>query len=91
MYKKHVGKKSILLWAYSTVHARGSSTSKKQAGTNFEQHKKTMSEVDEKYDELRKKHGTNYTLEQLRMWEQRFGVDVNANKINILTHPHLNE
>ncbi len=50
-----------------------------------------MSEVDEKYDELRKKHGTNYTLEQLRMWEQRFGVDVNANKINILTHPHLNE
>ncbi len=29
-----------------------------------------MSEVDEKYDELQKKHGTNYTLEQLRMWAQ---------------------
>ena len=69
MYEKHVGKRNILLWTYSNIPGRENSK-KATKGTNFEQHKKTLDEVDEKYDELRKKHGTNYTLEQFRMWGQ---------------------
>ena len=63
MYTKHVGKRNILLWAYSHIKNPG-----KKGESNFEAHKKSLIEVDEKYDELRKKHGTKYTLEQLRMW-----------------------
>ena len=63
MYKKHVKRRTILLWAYSSVKNPG-----KKGESNFEGHKKSLIEVDEKYDELRKKHGTKYTLEQLRMW-----------------------
>lgn len=69
MYKLHEGKQNILLWAYSKT----SSTKNKPrgVGSNFEQHKESLSEVDEKYDELRKKHGEKkYTMEQLRMWAQ---------------------
>ena len=69
MYEQHAGKRSILLWAYSHVqHCRAKNPSKRgESGSNFQEHKKSLSEVDEKYDELRKKHGNKYTLEQLRM------------------------
>ena len=69
MYQKHVGKRSILLWAYFNIPRRENCSTGKKV-SNFEQHKRSLDEVDEKYDELRKKHGTNYTLEQLRMWAQ---------------------
>ena len=78
MYAKHVGKRNILLWAYSHVknpskkgdtnfdaHKKNPS---KKGDTNFDAHKKSLVEVDKKYDELREKHGSKYSLEQLRMW-----------------------
>lgn len=70
MYNKHVGKQSILLWAYSCVQSFTRNKPVKKVDSNFAQHKESLSEVDEKYDELRKKHGKKYTLEQLRMWAQ---------------------
>ena len=72
MYEKHSGKTSILLWAYSSVEADSSSKQSvgKKCGPNFEKHKESLNEVEEKYDELRKKHGNKYTVEQLRMWAQ---------------------
>ena len=63
MYAKHVGKRNILLWAYS--HVKNPS---KKGDTNFDAHKKSLVEVDKNYDELREKHGSKYSLEQLRMW-----------------------
>lgn len=68
MYEKHAGRRSILLWAYS-VSGKEKSTSQKK-GTNYEEHRRSLSEVDEKYEALRKKHGTKYSPEQLRMWAQ---------------------
>ena len=51
--------------AYS--HARNPGPAKK-GESNFETHKKSLGEVDDKYEELKKIHGTKYTPEQLRMW-----------------------
>ena len=65
MYSNHTGRRNILLWAYS--HARNPGPAKK-GESNFETHKKSLGEVDDKYEELKKIHGTKYTPEQLRMW-----------------------
>ena len=66
-------------------------------GSNFQDHKESLSKVDEIYDQVREKHGSTYTLEKLRMWAQmirlgnmnqltihqinHFGVGVNVNKV----------
>ena len=65
MYSNHTGQWNIPLWAYS--HARNPGPAKK-GESNFEAHKKSLSGVDDKYEDLRKIHGTKYTPEQLRMW-----------------------
>lgn len=69
MYDKHKAKTSILLWAHSITSPKAP-VSNTRSSTNLEDHRKSISEVDEKYEELRKKHGNKYTLEQLRMWAQ---------------------
>ena len=44
--------------AFSCGHVqRAQGKSGKKGESNFEEHKKSLSEVDEKCDELRKKHG----------------------------------
>lgn len=48
MHSKHAGKRNILLWAYS--HVKNPS---KKGEINFDTHKKSVVEVDQKYDELR--------------------------------------
>ncbi len=68
MYSKYAGKTAIMLWAYSCVLTSSKNSGKKTG--NFEKHQAVLSEVEEKYDELREKHGNKYTLEQLRMWAQ---------------------
>ncbi len=59
-----------LLWAYSIVSKHAAKSLTKKRGSNFEQHQAVLSEVEEKYDEVRKKHGNKITLEQLRMWAE---------------------
>lgn len=66
MYKKHLGKRSILLWAYSFVQ----STKTKRVDSTYAAHKESLDEANEKFDELRKKHGNKYTSEQLKVWAQ---------------------
>ncbi len=63
MYSKYAGKTAIMLWAYSCVLTSSKNSGKKTG--NFEKHQAVLSEVEEKYDELREKHGNKYTL---RMW-----------------------
>lgn len=68
MYKKHEGKYRILLWAYSSNLTKNKGG--KEVSSSFAKHKENLSEVDKTYDELRKKHGIKYSLDQLRMWAQ---------------------
>lgn len=72
MYRKHMGKSSILLWAYSSILS--SKPANKKSESTFSGHKENLSEVDKNYDILRKNHGNKYTLEQLRMWAQLIRV-----------------
>ncbi len=70
MYKKHLGKPNILLWAYTFVQNSSKNKATKRTDSNFAEHKENLTEVDKHYDELRKKHGNSYSLEQFRMWAQ---------------------
>ena len=56
MYSNHMGKRNILLWAYS--HVRNPA---KKGESNFEAHKKSLVEVDEKYEELKETWDKVYT------------------------------
>lgn len=63
MYDKHVGKRNVLLWALSQQKTSSGRRQKKlsesskdgtvSGKTNYQQHKSSLSEVDEKYEELR--------------------------------------
>lgn len=69
MYKKHLGKRNIHLWAYSCVHSTKPKPTKRVDST-YADHKENLDETNEKYDELCEKHGSKYTSEQLKMWAQ---------------------
>lgn len=66
MYKKHLGKRSIQLWAYSCVQSNKTKSAKRVDSTYAE----SLDDANEKFDELCEKHGDKYTPEQLKMWAQ---------------------
>jgi hypothetical protein len=69
MYKKHFGKSSILLWAYACVHPTKTKHNRRVDST-YAEHKDSLDDANEKFEELRNKHGDKYTLEQLKMWAE---------------------
>ena len=85
MYKQHLGKRSILLWAYSCVHGTKST---KRVDSTYAEHKASLDEANEKYEELCKKHGNKYTPEQLKMWAQyiRLGKHDSTDEKHLTSH-----
>ena len=83
MYEKHAGN-YIQLWSYSHSNNKGRQNQGiKAGGSNFQDHKECLSKVDEIYNQLRQKHGSTYTLEQLRMWAQM----IRLGKHESIDHP----
>ncbi len=81
MYKAYHGKKEIMLWVFTQCNAASGTGQKrprpgdsgeqkdpKVPRTNFDAHSKKLADVEEIVDELREKHGSDYTQEQYNVW-----------------------